>query len=232
MKKAIFTVLLVSLLVGHQKLSAQESIMGEINYEYLEKLIDLAKKNYPRNQIMKIQGERSKAAVSAAKISYLDLIQASYFYSPAESYLASSSPGTNNVSLILSGFQFGVVLSPGLFFQKPYTVKQAKAQYEVAMLETKNYQTVLEIEVKTRYYNYVLILNDLKVKNQEAQDSKFMLESAREQYELGEIELEDYNMRKGGATQAGLSLAQTEINFLKAKDALEEIIGVKLTDVK
>ncbi len=229
MKKATLAVLLL-ILVGQHNLSAQESIMGEVNYEYLERLIALARENYPRHKIMQIQGSRSKAAVSAAKISYLDLIHASYFYSPEE-FMASNSGG-RNVNLVFSGIQFGVALSPGIFFQKPYAVRQAKAEYEIAMLEMKNYQTVLELDVKNRYYTYILVLNELKIKSQEAQDIKFMLEIAREEYELGEMELEDYNVQKMAGNQAGLALAQTEIAFLRAKDALEEIIGVKLTDVK
>ena len=91
---------------------------------------------------------------------------------------------------------------------------------------------MLENEVKSRYYSYVQLVNELKIINQEAQDSKLLFERARTQYELGEAEFEEYSQRKATSTQSSLAVMRTEVEFLRAKDALEEIIGVKLTDVE
>ncbi len=223
MRKIFFIALL---LVGSQAF-AQESIMGEINYEFLEKLITLAKENYPQSKIVKIQESRSKSAVAATKVSYLDLINVSYFYRPENrTALNPENP------FIFNGFQVGLSLSPGVFFQKPSEVKQAKAEYEIAMLQSKSYDATLENEVKSRYYNYVQLFHELRIRTQEAQDNKVSFETVRNSYESGEAELEDYNQGKATLTQAGLTLVQTEISYLKAKDALEEMIGRKIEDVK
>jgi len=223
MKKIFFVGLL---LIGGQSF-AQESIMGEINYEFLEKLITLAKENYPQSKMAKIQEERSKSAVTAAKVSYLDLINVSYFYRPENrTALNPENP------FIFNGFQVGLSLSPGVFFQKPSEVKQAKAEYEMTLLQTKSFETTLTNDVKSRYYNYVQLLYELRIRTQESQDSKISFETIRVSYESGEAELEEYSQAKATATQAGLALVQTEINYLKAKDALEEIIGRKIEEVQ
>lgn len=206
--------------------SAQESIIDEIDYVFLEKLILIAKESNPQKKILEIQEKRSKSMVSAAKISYLDVLSVSYFYRPEDRYAYNPEN-----PFVFNGFQLGVNLSPGTFFQKPSEIKQAKAEYEVAALENKRYEITLETEVKSRYYNYIFGLQQLKMRTSEAQDAKLSLESLRTRYESGEAELEEYNRVKQAGTQADLILAQSEIDYLKAKDALEEIIGRKINDV-
>lgn len=204
----------------------QNSVMEEVNYGYLEKLIDLAKANYPRNKILDFQEESAKGALTASKVSFLDLGSVSYFYRP-QNRLALNPENP----FVFNGFQFGLSINPGSYFQKPMAVKQAKAAYEIAKLENQDYQNVLTNEVKSRYYNYLQLRNELTIANQEAQDAKLLFERIRGQYEVGEAELEDYSERKTSATQMTLIKMRTEVEYLKAKDALEEIIGVSLDEV-
>ncbi len=205
----------------------QQSIIGELNYEFLQKLISLAKENYPRNLILKVEERRAKAAVSAAKVSYLDMVSVSYFYRPEDR--AALNP---NNPFIFNGFQLGVMLSPGIFFQKPYEVRQAKESHEITRLQAADYDTELETLVKSRYYDYVFALNDIKTKTTEAQAAKALFDDLRLRYERGETELEPYSAARAAASSTATALAQTEINFLKAKDLLEQLVGVKLADVK
>lgn len=204
----------------------QNSVMEEVNYGYLEKLIDLAKVNYPRNKILDFQEKSAKSVLTASKLSFLDIGSVSYIYRP-QNRLALNPENP----FMFNGFQFSVSVNPGSFFQKPMEVKQAKAAYEIAKLEKEDYQNVLKNEVKSRYYNYLQLRNELTMANQEAQDAKLLFERIRGQYEVGEAELEDYSERKTSATQTALIKMRTEVEYLKAKDALEEIIGVSLDEV-
>lgn len=222
-------VLIVISLVSFYGLNlwAQESIMAEINYSQLETFIQLAKDNYPKNKIVRIQEERSKAAVSAARVSYLDLINVHYFYRPEDrTTLNPDNP------FIINGFQFGVSLSPGIFFQKPYQVKQAKAEHQVMSLQREEYEFQLENEVKSRYYDYIFLLNEIKIKTGEAQALKALFDDTRLKFELGEAELDAYNNARANVANAVSTLTQTEVNFLKAKDSLEELIGVKISNLQ
>lgn len=226
MKKVCYTLLLPAMAVSFS-LSAQESIMGEIDYSQLENYIQLAKDNYPKSKILKVEENRSKSQVAAAKVSYLDLMNVSYFYRPADR--AALNPDN---PFVVNGFQFGVTLSPGVFFQKPFEVKQAKAEHEIAKLQRMDYERVLESEVKSRYYDYIYLLNELKVKTEEAQANKALFDDTRLKFERGEAELESYNTARSNFSVASTALSQVEVSFLKAKDALEEIIGMKLNEVQ
>lgn len=218
--------LILMMLSGLGSTFAQESIVSQINYTQLEKYIQAAQQNYPRKQIMALNTERAKNDVPSATLSYLDIFNASYFYRPD----GATSINMANPYLV-NGFQFGVNVNIGNFLQKPYEVKKARTELKIAQLEEKEYETVLTNEVKSRYYAYILHLNELKLRTQSAQDNKTVSDDMRYKFEKGEITLQVYNASRISASGADSSRIQSEIDFLKAKDALEEIIGKKLEQI-
>ena len=205
------------------KIEAQESIIDEINYSQLEEFIRLAKENYPRKKIFEAQEASAKSQVSAAQLSYLEPLSAAYFYRP-----------NNRIAIdavnpyLVNGFQFGASLNLGTFFQKPSQIKQAKKQHEIAMLENEEYERTLENEVKSRYYDYIQLQNELKLRVQDMQDAKTGLSDMQYKYERGEVEFEGYNEARTSFSASTSAKLIAEVNFLKAKDALEEVVGVKL----
>lgn len=76
------------------------------------------------------------------------------------------------------------------------------------------------------------MLSELKIKTQTAQDNNGVAENQRRRFEKGEIPLDAYNGSRVQLSDSNSAKIQTEVNFLNAKDALEEIIGRKLTDIK
>ena len=206
---------------------SQESIIGEIKYSDLEKYIDLAVQNYPKVKITDVNVEKAKTDISMNAISYLDIFNASYFYRP------------NNKTAIdvinpyaVNGFQFSVNLNLGNFLQKPYAAKKAKADYKVAKLQAEDFRLTLATEVKKRYYAYIQQINQLKIYTQSVQDNQNVADNLKNKFEKGEVALDTYNQSRINLTIASTSKIQTEVNLLSAKDALEEIIGMKLSEVK
>ncbi|MEJ7778853.1 MAG: TolC family protein [Daejeonella sp.] len=222
-KNALLCLLILS---GMATTYGQQSIVSQINYTQLEKYIQSAKDNYPRRQIMALNTEVVKTDVPAAKLSYLDIFNASYIYRPNDGTAFSQ---TN--PFVVNGFQFGVNMNIGTFIQKPYQIRKAQSELKIAQLEEKEYDAILTNEVKSRYYAYILQLNELKLKTQSAQDNKTVADDMRYKFEKGEITLQAYNTSRISSTGTDSSRIQAEIDFLKAKDALEEIIGRKLEQV-
>lgn len=206
---------------------AQESIIPEVKYADLEKYIALAKQNAPRRKILAAQSESIKTAIPMASISYLDLFNGSYIYRP-QNQVAIDPINPYSVN----GFQFGVNLNLGTFFQKPFMVKKAKADYKVAQLEVQDYEATLATLVKASYYDYIQSVAQLKIATQAAQDNKGVAESQRYKFEKGQVTLDVYNQSRTLLTLSSTERITAEVNFLKAKDQLEELIGTKLTDVK
>lgn len=225
MKRFIFSVL-ISFTTWH--LYAQEpSLVDGINYEQLERYIQLAKENYPRRKMLKINEQKANSIYKASPLGYLDLLDVSYFYRPSErTAINQENP------FVVNGFQFGLHLNLATFLQRPSEIKQAKADYQIAMLESQEYEKTLENEVKRRYYLYVRLLEDLKIKTQTSQDNKLLLEDLQYKFERGEVELESYSTVKTNLSTSRSDMLEAEMNVLVSKDALEELIGTKLSDVK
>jgi len=225
--KRILQITLSILLLVTFKGYAQESILKDINYSDLEKYIDLARVNFPQMKIAEAKKEIVKTGIPIAQASYLDILNGSYFYRPEKkSVLDPVNPYNVN------GFQLGVNVNVGNLLQKPFQVRRAKADYKIAALEAQQNDKFVEMEVKRRYYDYIQQISQLKIATKIAQDNKGVSESLRNKFERGEITLDTYNQSRLSQSASESDKVATEINYLKAKDLLEEIIGVKLSDVK
>jgi len=224
MKRATLVLILISTIFA-PSVKAQETVMDEINYNQLEKFIQMAKDYYPQRKILAEQETQAKNDLTMSNLSYLDLFNASYFYRPeSRQALNVENP------YITNGFQFGININLGSYLSKPFEAKNAKSDLEIAKLEKQIYDKELEKEVKTRYYNYVLQLKELKLKTIAAQDVSTTVQDITNRFERGEMTLEEYNSGRAALSEVGSTKIQTEINYLRAKDDLEEIIGTKLAD--
>ena len=225
MKKSLL-LLAAILTISSLRVTAQETVMDEINYNQLEKYIQMAKEYYPQRKIKEELEKQAKTEVTIQTISYLDLFNANYYYRPNErEALDVMNPYVTN------GFQFGVSLNLGRYLQKPFTGKIVRSELKIAQLEKQIFDTQLEKEVKSRYYKYVLNLKELKLKTVSAQETLGNLQNITTRFEKGEIPLEEYNSARAAVLDANSTKMQTEISYLQAKDGLEEIIGSKLQEI-
>jgi len=207
--------------------AAQETIIPDIKYADLEKYIELAKRNFPRSKANLLRVENVKTDVTIANLSYLDMFNASYFIRPKDRQVIDPVNPYN-----VNGIQFGIGVNLAGLLTKPFTVKKAKNDYRLALLEQQDFDIQLVNEVKAKYYDYIQSLNLLKISSQMAQDNKGVAESLRTRFEKSEITLDMYNQSRINQFSSFQAKIQAETNFLKARDLLEQIIGMKLTEVK
>lgn len=224
--KKLLQITFFFLLILTFKARAQESILKGINYSDLQKYINLAKQNYSLKKISEARKEVVKTSIPMAQMSYLDMFNGSYFYRPDKNTVIDV---VNPYSV--NGFQFGVTLNVGNFLQKPFAVKRAKAEYKVAQLEAEQNDVLVEMEVKRRYYDYLQQISLLKIAIRSAQDNKGVSENLRNKFEKGEITLDAYNLSRINQSVSDGEMVEAEVNYLKAKDLLEEIVGVKVSSV-
>lgn len=227
MKKYLLIVFLISVLFSSIQVLAQESVIEDVNYTQLETFIELAKTNYPKNKILQLHEQQAKNLAPLEMLTYLNMVSASYYYRPRDKRTIDiENPYSVN------GFQVSVNASLGSLISTPYRVKQAKIEYEIAKLESADYEKILVNEVKSRYYEYILQLKQLKLSTQTAQDAKAIADDIAVRFQRGEVELALYNESKTAVNGAKAAKMQTEVDYLRARDQLEEIIGKKLSDVR
>ncbi|MCX3264872.1 TolC family protein [Pedobacter agri] len=210
-----------------QMASAQESFIGDINYQLLEKYVDLALKNYPKTKMYAASALSAKAKVGVAKATYLDAFTASYNYSP------SNAARFNNANpYTLNGLQLGIYFNIGILFRTPALVRQAKEEYNEKIYQAQEYDILLRTEVKNTYYEYLREAAELRVKAQTYIDNKAASDGLRYKFEKGEASLDDYTKAKTLTSYANSERLLAELNLLKAKESLEALIGEKMENVK
>jgi outer membrane protein TolC len=230
MKKLLLMFLLLPFSIGF-KAYAQESFINSVNNDLLEKYIDAARQHSLTRKMADKKSEVLKTAIPVTALSYLDMVSVSYIYRPNGNQ-AVVTPGVGANPYSFNGFQYGFSLSLGSFLSKPYLIKAAKLNYDVAKLEANQLDILLETEVKNRYYNYLQAVAQLKLSSQTLQDATLISESLKTKFENGTATLDSYDLSRSSVNGAKTSQISAEVNFLKTRDALEEIIGKKLSEIK
>lgn len=218
--------LIVFVLTGSLRLKAQESILKDLDNTILNKYINLAIQNYPRMSTYLAGEEKAKSLTTVSKLSFFDAISPMYF-----KRFGNQGTATGQV-YYPDGVQLGIGMNLGSLFSKPALIKAANADYKSAKAQKQEYIITLTSEVKNRYYDLLLTKKQLELNNISFQNAKSVLADAKSKYQTGQITIDQYTIAKSAADQSEAGTLVAEVNYLKAKNALEDLIGVKLENVK
>src|SRR3954470_16558327 len=121
--------------------NAQESMLQDVSYPFLEKLIAAAKQNYPKVKVYEKKVYEAGLNIQKAKLAWFNALNLTYLYSP-----------TNSVTLVnptySGGFQFGVFFNVGSLLTNGPNVKVAKEDLKIAKLDQDEYNLNIETIVK------------------------------------------------------------------------------------
>ncbi|MCE7059876.1 TolC family protein [Dyadobacter sp. CY343] len=204
---------------------AQNSLADEISYPYLEKLVELAKKNYPKLKLYQARVDAGDYNAKKMKLSYFEILSFSYLYSPDR--LAS----TINPNF-LNGYQFGFFVNIGSLLQKPALIKQAKSELRAVEHDRDTYMLNLEADVKQRYFAFSQYKVLLRLKADALHDVESLAQELKYKYEKGETSLEEYSKALVVISDRQQARVSAEADVLISKSALEELLGQKLEDIK
>lgn len=208
-----------------KQVRAQESMVPDISYLFLEKLIATAKENYPIIRQNKLKEDIAELQVAHQKLDWLTPLNVSYVSRP-----------NNTINFIdpsyFSGYQFGININIGDILQKPNNVKTVKKQLEFSKELTAQFDNNLILEVKKRYFTYIQQLNNVKLYTKSLQDSEGLLKDLKARYERGEVTFQNYSEGLISYSTISQSKIEAEAGLLIAKAAIEELTVTKLEDIK
>ena len=204
--------------------SAQESMLENVSYPLLDKLISTAKENFPRMKYYEGRAEDAKISITQSKLQWFNSVTFSYLYQP------TSTIDINKPSLF-QGYQAGVHLNLGNILQTPGEIKKAKQQYISVKGEFDEYQKLLEYEVKTRYFEYIKQRKNLELYTRIVLDVESIEKEQKARFDKSEISLKDYNETLISVSTYTTTKIETEGEVLKAKASLEALLGKKLEEV-
>jgi outer membrane protein TolC len=215
------TLLVLVLLILTEIVVAQSTMMNEISYPLLERLVNLAKENYPKAKSFERQVAISKINLKSSKLSWFDLVNFAYMRN-------RNLSATNTNAYLLNGYQYGLNFNVGSLLQKSTQVKTAKEQLDIAYLEKEEYNLLLAQTVKERYFTYIQQVTNLKIYMKAAQDAENILQLVTSRFEKGEETFENYNAAVASVNNANQNRINNEAQVLIAKSNLEAVIGTKL----
>lgn len=202
-----------------------QSMLDDVSYESLEKLIDAAKENYPRVRAMSKQVDIAHVDITKAKLGWFQPLSVSYFYMPPWGI------DQNNAPFLFNGFQFGITLNVGALIQTPSDIKKAKLQKEVSQLNKDEYLLSLNTEVKTRYFAFIASKSVLNARLKASLDANTLQKDLKFRYQKGEISFDELTRSNTEVIQQNISRITAEQAYLTTVASLEEIIGVPLDTV-
>lgn len=205
-------------------LAAQESMLPDISYPLLEKLVFTARQNYPRVKANQTRINVANLRIQQAQLSWFDFLSFSAFYSP--------SSAQNITGGSLTGTQFGFFMNLGVLFQKPNTVKIAREESQLAQHTYQEYLLTIESEVKQRYFRYVQQNALLRVAHANSIDVDNVFKVLKVRFEKGEESFENFSRVVTQLTEAKQRIVDAEASLLITKTSLEELVGKKLEEVK
>jgi len=223
-KWIVFLFITVSFFFAVQA-TAQESMMPEVNYSYLDKLIDSARKYYPQVKIAKKKVEIANIAIKKSQLEWFNFFSVTLNYSPNGGSISLNQP-------TLAGFQVGLFVNIAALLQKPFIIKSTKVEYEIAKLGQMDYDLLMVAELKTRYLKYVQSGMHLKIQNRIALEAESLIKETRYKFEKGEANFETFTKAVIYESDNRKGVIDAEANYLLAKSSLETIVGKKLSEIK
>jgi len=223
--------LVLVLMVFNSAKAQQESIMTDISEAYIAKLVARAEANYPMFKANQNKINAAEANVGKAKMSYLEALTFSYIYQP-NGVNTLNDAGNKNSNYTFNGIQAGVYFNLGTFLEKPYAVKEAKQQVEIANNEQNTYYLTITAEVKRRYYTYVGAIALLKYATQSTVDAQSLFNEMKNKFGKGEATFDEYTKAQTNLTTAYQAKVQAETGLLIAKAGVEEFVGEKLENIR
>ncbi|MGZ3873638.1 MAG: TolC family protein [Mucilaginibacter sp.] len=226
-KKSLVLLLLLIFFLNKSGI-AQATIIPDLSDNYVEKLIDVAKQNYPRIKTFQNRVNIASSNVTKTRVSYLEALTLSYVYQPGTTTIDPVNPTTS----YFKGFQAGVFLNLGTILEKPFLIRQAKQDLIIAHNDQDEYMITLATEVKKRYYMYIERVAELKLQIKTTQDIESSLKDIKYRFEKGEETFDSYNKIQILYTDRQQLKILAESNIFMAKADLEELLGTKLENVK
>jgi len=193
---------------------------------YMDKLAKLAEEYYPQNEYFRGKVDVMQEGLYQAKWSWLNTLSMSYQYNPKQAV------DNTTTSTIFPQFGIGITVNIGNIFLTPSRVSQANAELKASQASLSTQISYIRAEVKRRFAKYLQSLDMLKIRQCAVNDSESEVEFIKHKFEKGETTIDEYNKVLRSYTDNLQGKATSEGDVLYTKISVEELIGMKLEDVK
>jgi outer membrane protein TolC len=203
--------------------------MNATDLELTEKLVRLAWQNNPSVGILNSELEKSSLEVKYSQWNWLTNFRIT---GNLNEFNINNPPGSTEIPQFFPRYNISASISLGDLFTNPLKTQVEKRNVSISTDNINQKKLEIRSEVLQRYQAYLSFkeIHDLRAQMVEDALSDFKLKEQK--FTRGEIVLNEYTLAVDRYNQQKINRIQAEKDMLIARIELEELIGVKLTDVR
>ncbi|MGB3179983.1 MAG: TolC family protein [Cyclobacteriaceae bacterium] len=206
---------------------------GARNLEYQEKLVQLAWANLPTNNILRHNISMAEEDYTMAKWAILEnfTMQGNLNEFTLEE-ATSSGDVENGRASFFPRYNLNATLNLGMLVNLPATRRRTKQQLHIERERLNEAKIAIRAEVLRRYQEYITAEEIYKLETEALEDVRSSYTLAEQQFRNGELTLVEFNGALRSYNDQRIKKLNSESSFMIAKINLEEMIGVRLEEVR
>ena len=230
MKKIIFF-LVISVPVFGQNVDYNKIILPDYTKtaDFGEKLVQLAWKNHPSNETFRREVDIAETTVRQSTAAWLDIFSVA---GNLNEFTINKQADIYGRAAYWPKYNVRASISLGQFFTIPSTTRINKHRLMIAQANVNTQKLTVRNQVLKAYNEYVLREKMYKVQSQLLLDNETSHKLIEQRFKNGETTFETYSASLSNYTTMTVAQLEAERNYKNAKLDLEQLIGMRLEDVR
>jgi outer membrane protein TolC len=197
--------------------------------DFAEKLVQLAWKNNPQNEVLRREMKISEYQVKKNAADWLDIIGVQ---ANVNEFTLNPSADENNRADFYPRYNIRAAITLGMFVAIPINTKMDREQVAIANAQLDARKLEIRNIVMKTYNDYLLAEKIYKIQAQLFSDIENAHKILEQKFKNGETTFENYNTSQGSYSRASITLLGAETDYKNIKLDLEKLIGLTLEDVR
>ncbi len=230
MKKIIFLMMISAPMLA-QQVDYNKIILPEYtkSVEFGEKLVQIAWRNHPSNEIYRREVNVATFAVRQSTTSWLDLVRVT---GNMNEFTINPQSDIFGRSAFYPRYNVSASISLGQFFSIPYTRKINKEKLVEAQSSVNAQKLFVRNSVLKAYNEFQMREKIFKVQSQLLLDNETSHKLIEQRFKNGETDFTTYSASLSSFSSMTIGQMESEKNYKNAKLDLEQLIGMRLEDVR
>jgi len=202
---------------------------GITNIEFEEKLVQLAWKNHPSNQVLYTNLQIAKHDTKIASAEWLNTIRIT---GNLNEFTIDQSDPNDIRAQFFPRYNFGIQIPVGIFTATSNQVKKGKQLEQVAQSNIDVQKLAMRAEVLKLYNQYLMYREIFNLKSQELEEASSNFVLLEQRFKAGQEQYDKYTAGQSVLNKVKIERIQAQTNYLNSKLELESYIGLNLEEVK
>jgi outer membrane protein TolC len=230
MKKIIFLLMVSTPLFG-QNIDYNKIILPEYakSTDFAEKLVQLAWRNHPTNEVYRREVNVAHSAVKQSTAMWLDIIS---FTGNMNEFTINPESDPFGRAAFYPRYNIAARVSLGQLLSIPATNRMNKDRVVIAQSNVNAQKLMVRNSVMRAYNEFQLHEKTYKVKSQLLMDNETAHKLIEQRFKNGETNFETYSASLSNYSNMTIGQLEAERNYKNAKLDLEQLIGMRLEDVR